>query len=133
MLSKIDTLIRDEFKGNNILLDLSVLIQKHFKHENVSETEDFLYRKDNDRNVQRFIAVCFIRLVANNNYVHIETNKHQIFKHIIESIPDVCSLMGITDKTETYKKEIAIRDFILEREKEYKSYLIFKGYLNGLS
>jgi hypothetical protein len=133
MIENIDNLILNKFTGDDFLIDLSTLIQEYYNIQPSIKSNDFLFKKENDKNIQRFIAICFLRITANQNFEQLNTKKHQVFKFIIESVPDICQQININEKTETYKKEIQIKDYILEREAEYKTNLIFIGTTNDIS
>ena len=127
ILNKIDELIEYPYEksSQNYINELSALIQEKEQIVDVQNQIDFLFSKENEKSVQRFISVCFIRVVANENYEHIKSYKHQAFKLILSSLPDVCSFTGINDKTETYEKERILSDFVKERENDCKENFSF--------
>jgi len=135
ILNKIDELIEYPYEksSQNYINELSALIQEKEQIVDVQNQIDFLFSKENEKSVQRFISVCFIRVVANENYEHIKSYKHQAFKLILSSLPDVCSFTGINDKTETYEKERILSDFVKERENDCKENFSFNGNISDLN
>lgn len=117
---------------NEYLKGLSILIQKYFQIQDIVADEDFLFKKQNEMKIQRFISICFLRLISNENYVNIEQSKHLVLKCMQNSINDIWNIINITDKTATFEKEIKIRDFGAEREKDIYNNLRFTGEISDL-
>lgn len=133
MINEIDELIINEFKGDNFLLELSKLIQKYKENKVLIGNEEYLFSKENEKVTQRFISFCFLRCIANINYQKIETSRHKVLKFISENTPELCGIIGINDKLETFKKISQIQDFVKERENSFKYDLFFSGNINELT
>ncbi len=135
ILNKIDEFIENPYENEsqNYINELSILIQEKEQIENIQNSVEFLFSKENEKSIQRFISVCFIRIVASENYIHIKSHRHQVFKLILSSTPDICGFTGIIDKTETYEKERILSDFVNERENECKENFAFNGDISDLN
>lgn len=129
IIKEIDDLIEKDFKnsGENYLNKLSTLIQNLNEVENFESYNNFLFNRENGNNIQRFISFCFIRILGGTNYQYLEKVKHQVLTQIIESLPDLCNLLGVNYRTETYQQEKIFRDFIKERDFDLSSNLCFNG------
>lgn len=134
IIKSIDNLIEKPFIGKSdlFLSTLASLVQDREEIENV-HFNDFLFCSENDKNIQRFISICFIRILGNENSRHLEKSKHQVLKLIQNSLPDICNNLGITDKTETYNKETILKDFINKKEKELDENICFNGELSSIN
>jgi len=135
-LQNIDKLIEEQYSKDSkfYIEDLSKLIQEFFEIDFKRNHTDFLFNKENnEKNLQRFISFCFIRVLASKNYEHVVELKHSIFKFITWSVPDVVQIIGISDRTETYEKEKKIKEFIDGLEKEFFEQCFFDGVINNLN
>lgn len=134
-LKRIDDLIElpSELHGTLYLEQLSHLIQELEQIEEKESYQNFLFAKENEISTQRFISFCFIRIIGSVNYSSIEGCKHQVFKLILSSTPEITGQAGIVEKTETYQKEKLLRGFIKEREKEFGEHLLHIGDVSSLT
>ena len=134
-LRKLDELIENDFKlnGQSYLQRMSHLIQEMEQIEIIDKYESFLFSQENERRLQRFISFCFIRILESKNIKHLESSIYQIYKLIISSLPDVCNILKVDEKTPNYKKEQILRDFIREREEDFNDRLTFNGEKSELS
>lgn len=133
-LLDIDYFIENEFadNGKDYVAHLSLLIQEYFQISEQHRSADFLFSKENEQKYKRFIAFCFIRVLGSPNSEKINNYKHQILKQILEALPDVCSMLEINEKTETYKKELVLREYIKTRNSDLAALLSFKGDIENI-
>lgn len=134
-LLQIDVLIDNIYKGSpsSYLLELEKNIKAFIGNVEFSDGQSFLFSKETDKSTQRFIAVCFIRIIANDNYNLISENKHQIFKFIQLALPELCFDLKITEKISSFEKEKIFRDFVIGREKEFDDVLKFNASIAELN
>jgi len=110
------------------LKTLSSLIGDYFEVKEVeSNSRDFLFNDNNPKDIKRFIAVCFIRILGVSGDKQLKNLMFLVSKLFHNALPDLCKTLNISHKTETYKLEDIIVDFISKREKEFKDILNFEG------
>lgn len=134
IIKEIDNLIENTYiyNSDSYLSDLSRLVHSLESQEEKIPYNDFLFSGENSKSIQRFISICFIRILGNENAKYIEKSKHQVFKLIQKSLPDICTQLGINERTETYDKENSLRDFIIMKEKELNEKVTFNGELSSI-
>ncbi|KAA6309184.1 hypothetical protein EZS27_039272, partial [termite gut metagenome] len=134
-IKKIDELILKQYDSDSesYLNKLAYLIEEIEEIEEKVSYNNYLFNTENEKYTQRLIAICFMRILANYNAKHLEKVRHQIFKLIQNALPDICLLLSITDKTETYQQESILIDFIKKLEKEYNEKLYFNGEISTLN
>lgn len=99
-----------------------------------NDPKSILFNEKNEKDLQRFIACCFIRMLATENsaYINDPSIKFKVYQLIQKSLPDVCNLAKVNDKTETYNKEVNLKAFLKDREKELDEKLYFGGDLGAI-
>ncbi|RYU91810.1 phosphoribosyltransferase-like protein [Emticicia agri] len=134
-LKNLDKFIEKEsnLKSIDFLENLSSLIKDVESINHKKSFMDFLFDKENEKNIQRLISFSFIRILSNNNYNHLDSCKHQVLKIIQLALPDLCHQLKISDKTETFEKESILTDFLRKSEKEFDENLVFTGNISDLN
>jgi len=124
---KIDNFIIEKQDSKDYLKKLSILIQELYNIEELTDSEEYLFRKENDIHIQRFIAVSFLRILSSYNEDNIKNNMHRILGQIQQYLPELKNILKITDKTKNFEIEKIFKNFVQEKEEELKEHLIFSG------
>ncbi|KXH80470.1 phosphoribosyltransferase-like protein [Chryseobacterium kwangjuense] len=124
---KIDNLITEKQDSKNYLKNLSILVQELYNIQELTYNEEYLFRKENNIEIQRFVAVSFLRILSSCNADHIENSKQRMLGFIQVSLPELKTILKITDKTKNFEIEKIFKNFVREREEELKEHLVFSG------
>lgn len=136
-IKNIDELILNSknYTKNEILLNkLSNLIMLYINVTVLNNNYNDLFNRELSPNDKRFISFCLLRIYSiNQDLFTIGPIKHQMFKFIKESTPDVFSFLKIEDKTEGYKTEALLSNYTKDIENKIKENISLEFNLKSIN
>jgi hypothetical protein len=126
----------EEIRINDLIEVISIEILKHLKL--IIETNyavDSLFNKEISFEKQKFIAICFLRLINANSCFLDRINgatKNKLFELFDNTFIEVYKFRNIQVKDQRFKKENILKDFINDLEKKFSSNQLLIEDINAI-
>lgn len=109
----------------------AILKEQEIDYGNNSNLADRLFDKNLTRNQKRFIGICLLRLLNVSRDILNSTIKHKIIKFFDEIFAkDLYSDFNVELKFLPYEKENALKDVVLNLEKEFENLIDYFNNIN---